>query len=60
MKTNAKKKAKKPVESTQQIHIRLKQSVVNTLDSYCGGHGITRNQYIIEAVLRRLNSDLKK
>lgn len=53
-------KAKKVKEPSQQIHIRLKQSVTKTLDSYCDAHGITRNQYIIEAVLRRLNSDLKK
>lgn len=55
-----KNKTKKIKEPSQQIHIRLKQSVTATLDSYCEAHGIVRNQYIVEAILRRLNSDIKK
>lgn len=62
MKTKTAKvtKPKKVKEASQQIHIRLKKSVLKTVDSYCEAHGIVRNAYLVDAVLRKLNSDLKK
>lgn len=47
-------------DESKQIHIRLNVGVLKTVDSYCKAHGIVRNQYLVEAVIRRLNSDLKK
>ena len=60
MNVNTKKKSVKPKVEKTQILIRLNTEVLKTLDSYCEAHGIIRGQYITQAVISRLNSDIKK
>lgn len=43
----------------KQILVRIKEDVVLTLDSYCEAHGIVRNSYIAQAVIEKLNKDIR-
>jgi len=54
------KKESKPKPKKVQVLVRFNEDVFKTLDSYCEAHGIVRNQYIAQATIKRLNSDIKQ